>query len=237
MIPISAPAITPEVIDRLRGSPPTEPLAPCVTSVSDWIFGVTTRPKRGSGLRPARPQARLDMGSFAHKEMEEKCRWFRGYWGHTLTASEWDLIWAEGNHSSREERSFTSSSLQLSGNSVSGRPDVVLRHVSSGAIWIIERKFTQVPLKQIPTNGWPNLQLQLWGYSWLDEWADAPEVYLSGQIWRIPFLHAQIRRSGGLMPPWTTWDVATWWKRSDPEFDRSSRTAWKIAGGVWSGTP
>jgi hypothetical protein len=59
----------------------------------------------------------------------------------------------------------------------------VLEHRKTGDIMIIERKVTSVPVEQIPALGWPNLKAQLWCYGWIDDWRDAPNILLVGQLW------------------------------------------------------
>ncbi|MCC5794013.1 MAG: hypothetical protein JJT85_04665 [Chromatiales bacterium] len=76
------------------------------------------------------------------------------------------------------------STLRLDGQPLYGCPDLVFRQKKTGRIAIIERKISKA---KIPSDGWPNLQAQLWAYSHIDEWAALPDIILIGEIWGISF--------------------------------------------------
>ncbi len=70
--------------------------------------------------------------------------------------------------------------MTLNGTPLFGKPDLVFKERSSGNILILELKYTNA---EIPLDGWPNLRAQLWAYSQIDEWKDAPEIHLAAEIW------------------------------------------------------
>src|SRR5262249_38446926 len=69
------------------------------------------------------------------------------------------------------------SSLILGSSPIYGIPDAVFRDKQSGTVFIFERKVTRAR-----PNAWPNLKVQLWCYSRIDEWKDAEEIILIGHI-------------------------------------------------------
>ena len=84
------------------------------------------------------------------------------------------------------------SSLTMNGKPMWGAPDLVLRERKSGRILIIERKASN---KDVPSDGWPNLRAQLWAYSQIDDWLDAPEKILAAEIWGFGRIQGVRRRS------------------------------------------
>ena len=84
---------------------------------------------------------------------------------------------------------------------------------------VVERKVTVVPADQIPSNGWPNMQVQLWCYGWIDDWATAPEVMLTGHIWRK--VYANFVNS----------EIYPRFVRSDPGFHARCLELFEIYGG------
>ena len=72
--------------------------------------------------------------------------------------------------------------LTINGLSFKCKPDLVLRNRSNSVLLIIESKAVNSCEKNIPPYGWPNLVLQLWCYSWIQEYLSAPEVILVGSI-------------------------------------------------------
>ena len=65
-------------------------------------------------------------------------------------------------------------------------------------------KDTFVPEPRIPVDGWPNVEAQLWCYSWIDEFVTAKDVIMVGQLWhrhfnaiQLCYRHPYWRRSDG----------------------------------------
>lgn len=75
---------------------------------------------------------------------------------------------------------FEISTLQISGESLLGVPDLVFRERETNRIAIVELKVSRANL---PSDGWPNLRAQLWAYSKIDRWSSAPEIILAGEVW------------------------------------------------------
>ena len=115
--------------------------------------------------------------------------------------------------------SLTASSLLVNKTPMKCKPDAVLKHNGTGDILIIERKVTSVRSINIPHNGWPNLHVQLWCYSWIDDWLDAPEIYLTGEIHRIE--DEQIYPTGIYPKAY----------RSEPKFDSICQKYFELYGG------
>jgi len=101
-------------------------------------------------------------------------------------------------------------------------PDVVLKRRHDGAILVIERKTTMAKDDAVPAIAWPRVQAQLWCYAWIDDWLDAPEVYVLAQFWS--------RRSRGPGHFQLSWAKPRW-RRSDLEFHRTWSEAFGIYGG------
>lgn len=93
---------------------------------------------------------------------------------------EWDLLYCDD--STKDSKTYESSVIRLNGQPLRLKPDVVFKHRSSGFIIILEYKIPS-PRVTVPRCGWPNLALQLWCYSWIDEWASNPNVALIGVPW------------------------------------------------------
>ena len=83
------------------------------------------------------------------------------------------------------------STLRIGGEGLLGVPDLVFRERRTNRIAIVELKVSPA---QLPSDGWPNLRAQLWAYSRIDRWMDAPEVILAGEVWS-PATSALVRRA------------------------------------------
>jgi hypothetical protein len=107
------------------------------------------------------------------------------------------------------------SSLTLNGEAFWGAPDLVYRNRISGELLIVERKASDKP---IPANGWPNLRAQLWAYSHIDDFKDAPAITLIGEIWNMD--GNQLTRRAVLS-----------WSHDDKEFDAENLELFSLYGG------
>lgn len=108
------------------------------------------------------------------------------------------------------------SNLTLNGQPLWGVPDLVYQHKTSGECLIIERKASDKP---IPRNGWPNLKAQLWAYSHIDVFKDAPTITLVGEIWDI--VEGQPTRRAVLR-----------WSQTDKKFNDENLELFSLYGGV-----
>jgi len=140
-------------------------------------------------------------------------KWLRERIGPT-SSSDWIKEYVDPHDDAAP--SFSASKLRVANIPLQGRPDVVLRHKFDGTVLIIERKTTRRHPQDIPTEGWPNVEAQLWCYSWIDEYVDATEVLMFGQLW-------QDRKM---------LNVHFLWKRSDQHHDACCRTWFERYGGT-----
>ncbi len=125
---------------------------------------------------------RLEKGIKGHLIIEQLMN-NSGYKDHFggIKRSEWEFIYADNDSSNKS--SFTCSKLTYEGKKLKCKPDLLLRYKKTENYLIIERKTTRVPAQLIPSDGWDNVQAQLWVYSWMDKLNDAERVYLAGDFW------------------------------------------------------
>ena len=141
--------------------------------------------------------------------------------------SEWELIFAD-SHTDKKDTVFKSSCLRINNNPIYCKPDVILQHETSKLILIIERKTTSVPQEYIPANGWPNIQAQLWCYSWIDKWFTAPDILLVAQIW-----HRTYKPKGGYALELNK-NIGSLWRRSDEKHNKFCHELFKAYGGKFT---
>lgn len=103
---------------------------------------------------------------------------------------------------SSESDAKTISELTVNGTPMRGKPDLVFQEKKTKRIIIVEIKASRT---EIPSDGWPNLRAQLWAYSKIDEYKDAPEVILVGEIWHGLYCSKIIR-----------------WQKRDEKFEREN---------------
>jgi hypothetical protein len=89
------------------------------------------------------------------------------------------------------EGAFDISTLRIGGEGLLGVPDLVFRERRTNRIAIVELKVSPA---QLPSDGWPNLRAQLWAYSRIDQWINAPEIILAGEVWS-PVSSGLVRRA------------------------------------------
>lgn len=104
-----------------------------------------------------------------------------------LQKSNWKFYFEDisGKHNEAKEIS----KLTVNGKPLWGKPDLVFkRDLGNGRfdIFIVEIKTTFVPNDYYlpPGRGWPNMRAQLWCYAWIDEWKDAQNIYLMGNMFK-----------------------------------------------------
>jgi len=168
-----------------------------VTDFSSWVFRCCFPNWRSN-------RASLQMGKEAEERLLSTSRA-----RHLLRLPEpspqdkhWELLFRDPLS---RETTFEISLLTVQGRPMFGVPDIVYRNRKTGEIRIVEIKASH---KDIPANGWPNLRAQLWCYAHIDQWVDAPEVTLVGQVWSPSA--TELRRT-------------LIWKKSDPIFDGECR--------------
>ena len=153
------------------------------SAFSQWVFQQTVEKK---GFKTGIPinKKRLELGTYTHQLIDE---FYRTEWAIRKLKpiagdfSDWIPIFTE--------RDATADNIKYSNKLIVGNkplachPDVVLKHKTEKKIIIIERKSTTLSEDRI--GAWPNLQTQLWCYSWVDDWLDFDEIILVGQIWTL----------------------------------------------------
>ncbi|MBI3744882.1 MAG: hypothetical protein HY261_11450 [Chloroflexi bacterium] len=189
--------------------------APWVTSFSDWIFDLCV---------PSRPTSALAVGKRGEREIRAAFRQRRRGLERprSLLNGEWKLIFEDPlqDAPSPEGRGAKKiSSLKVGESPFWGIPDLVYRNINTGEILIIDRKISRA---NVPDYGWPNLKVQLWCYSWIDDWIDANEVHLAGEIWiekGFEFVQSPTR------PPQ--------WRRGNMKFQRECLELFEAYGGTF----
>lgn len=192
------------------------------SAFANWVFDVTY--KRNSLVDEtddwlATRSFRMQMGAITHRDIELFLMhsWTKEFLGNKNTSG-WELEFVDNK--ARPDRTFVSSKLLVDDCPLKCVPDVVLSKNSGNELLIIERKTTFVPEPYIPRNGWPNVEAQLWCYSWIDEFVSARKVWLVGQLWH--------RSRGGVAmchrhPAWV---------RSEREHENRCRQLFKGYGGI-----
>jgi hypothetical protein len=158
------------------------------------------------------------LGTVTHRVIEQFMlfKWTQHFLdGHP--ASGWTVLFADSGDGSEEV--YLASDLKIEGISLRCVPDLVMVNKETDTVLIVERKTTHVPEPLLPENGWPNVEAQLWCYSYIDDWEDAREVLLIGQLWH--------RFRGGVQ----LCHSHPTWKRSDKTHDDRCRYWFERYGG------
>jgi hypothetical protein len=93
------------------------------------------------------------------------------------------MVFAD-THDGTCDKVFHASHLQYNGQPLRCKPDLVLRETYSGKIIIVERTVTtESHLARVTKWGYARIRAQLWCYAWIDDWLDAPDVFLVCEWW------------------------------------------------------
>jgi len=199
-----------------------------VTNFCDWIYEVYYKDfKRKKKTTIAEKNAAKERGKRAEIVFERVSldQWLASTLHTTCQFSDWRLLACSVTDN---DRIYQISSLVIDGQPISAKPDVVLQNDASGEVLIIERKSTPLLHKYIPRNGWPNLLAELWCYSHIDDWFDAPEVYLASQI----------LRENEFRPPYPhPAEFCPRWGRSDRALDEYCLGLFQAYGGSRTRSP
>lgn len=164
-----------------RAKAPITP-QPQASKFAEWVFESSILPPDREPIEDYQKRVYMKLGSDLHRDIE---LFLQSTWTENLLGrgadKRWSLYFVDRDDNNRN---FTASRLRVKGNPLRCRPDLVLENKKSNEFLIIERKTTFVPEPKIPRVGWPNVEAQLWCYSWIDEFKDANEVILIGQLWR-----------------------------------------------------
>lgn len=194
------------LVRRASAQPPAFRRA-TATSFAGWVFDLS----HASGLT----QKSLARGKDVERQIREHRRFARMLTRRYPVDPELEVIFEDPLDDS-------ASPLQASALTVGGRPlqcipDRVLKNTKTGSVFVFENKSTPY---SVPQQGWPNLKVQLWCYSWIDRWLNAPEVFLIGSIW--------VPEAGD----WVQSRIIPRWKRSDQNFCNECAELFKLFGGV-----
>ena len=202
---------------EITAKKPTDPKNNA-SSFAQWVY-------RESKLTRSKPNSEnkyKQKGKAAHLAIDN---FFRMKWAENNlesdSISDWIIEHTETD--GRAGKYYKASGLLINNKPLNCSPDLILRHKKKNQAVIIERKTTFVPSSLIPSSGWPNVQAQLWCYSWIDYLSDVEEVILVGQLWHHMRAEA-----------FTMYDNHTMWKRDDKEFNERCSSWFKLYGGVLS---
>lgn len=163
-----------QLVDTARSPSRQRIVGNRVTDFTSWVYSLYLPHPKGSTL---------ETGKHIEREIANKFE-------PTPEHDGWKLIFQDPLI--ERAQPFKISTLQVNGQVMWGTPDLVFRERKTGRVLIIERKATNA---SIPTDGWPNLRAQLWAYGHIDQWAEAPEVLLAGEIWGFGRSWVRIRHS------------------------------------------
>lgn len=165
---------------------PSRPVAEA-SKFSDWVFNSSMYKHllvKSESERDEENSERMKEGRWDHARINY---FFASAWAKVVlrgsSTKDWSLFYSDP-HDDRPTRVFYASKLLVNNKKIGCKPDAVFVHKSGKIYLIVERKTSWVPCHKIPPVGWPNIQAQLWCYSWIDEWQGAEEVILVGEIWK-----------------------------------------------------
>lgn len=187
-----------EALVNLAKHLPPQRVGNTVTAFSGWIFSL---------YRPILNKKSLDDGRRIERAIARR-------FAPVPTKAGWELVFEDPLTEKPEVKKI--SALQINESPIWGVPDLVFREKATGKIVIIERKASN---REIPSDGWPNLRAQLWAYSQIDEWRNAPAITLVGEIWG--FTSDQILLRGTLR-----------WKACDDVLRRQNTELFTLFGGT-----
>ena len=147
-----------------------------VSHFASWVHDISMDPLKL--IQKARQQ---DLGKQAESSIENARRSAHQF-GKFSPGSLWNLV-HNGTGENHDKKIYVISDLVVNGRALVGSPDYVFKEQGSGRILIVEIKNTNIYENLIPSDGWPDMRAQLWAYSLIDEFRDAPEVILASEIW------------------------------------------------------
>ncbi len=199
---------------EITAKKPTNPINNA-SSFAQWVF----KQSKYTSTNPLSEHKNKQKGRAAHLAIDN---FFRMEWARNNLESDsiTDWIIEHTEIDGRVGKYYKASSLLINSKPLLCSPDVILRHKKKNQVVIIERKTTFVPSPFIPASGWPNVQAQLWCYSWIDYLLDVDEVILVGQFWH------HIGREAFAMC-----DHHPMWKKDDKKFNEKCLSWFKLYGG------
>lgn len=165
-----------------------KPLSPKATpsAFANWVYKASNNNYIYEIENDARTDIIMQQGKMDHDAISRfmMFKWTQKFLGiNEKTLHDWKLTFVDDKSLQSQPITYTSNLLTVNGKPLKCIPDAVLRNDKKELVLIIERKTTRVPEPYIPKNGWPNVEAQLWCYSWIDDFVDARNVILVGQLW------------------------------------------------------
>lgn len=169
-----------------------------VTDFTGWVYSL---------YYPKNRAEQLTIGKYIERELVRR-------YVDTPRNRGWELIY-EGIR--RKNRSYkTISSLTVGEKPMRGAPDFVFQDNASGRVVIVEIKASN---REIPSDSWPNLRAQLWAYSQIDDWRNAPEIILIAEVWGFTADKIVLRGTHR-------------WTHNDQDFNYRNLQLFKLYGGM-----
>lgn len=198
---------------------PKEPVN-TASAFAQWVFEQSNDQTRVPNLSTQREK--MQKGSYAHLVIDNYFKYRQANSINYQSKSISDWIIEHTEEDGRAGKFYKASNLLVNDKPLNCSPDVVLRHKSKSQVIIIERKTTFQKNPQIPALGWPNVQAQLWCYSWIDSMLDIDEVLLVNQVW--------IAKSIGYF----VCSRQPTWKKGDSEISNKCLSWFKLYGGKFN---
>jgi hypothetical protein len=168
---------------RAERYPPVAPV-PSASKFAAWIYRLSHNPNRESNVKMEN-EWKSQSKPFTHNDIQDVAKYLSRVRNDEKLLEGWGILYADPCTANLER--FVASRLVIGGQELRCRPDAVIRHEPSGEIVIIERKISGKISQfrsQMPTDSWPNIKAQLWCYSWINEWVNAPQITLMADVWR-----------------------------------------------------
>lgn len=172
-----------EAKDFVSFAKPPQTPQPTASEFANWVFEWSVPSLKVASDGSESRRHRKMLGAMTHLEIEQfmRFKWTQDFLiGHPTLS--WRVLFVDDGNDDR--RIFFASKLTVEKAPVRCVPDLVLLNSATDTVLIVERKTTSVPEPHIPQDGWPNVEAQLWCYSHIDNWENAREVLLVGQLWR-----------------------------------------------------
>lgn len=173
-------------------------LGGAVTDFSTWVFRLEHPDADSLGLELGRT---VERNLLFHDKQDAARKALNTVTAVQPSKARWRVLYQDDLSSSGE--SFSISGLRINERCLVGRPDLVLQEISTGEVFIVERKASNF---KPPTNCWHNVRAQLWAYSMIDEWSKHDAVTLCAETWSYTPTGEPIDF------------VIQTWKREDPIF-------------------
>ncbi len=195
---------------------------PRASSFANWVYFASHGNHKKRTLDEKYNEKKLmNLGRYDHNHVElfMQLKWSNENLSiNERNKSDWSILFIDDGSSSQI---FRASRLLVKDQPLRCRPDAILFNKKENKYLIIEHKTTRTPPQKIPQNAWPNVQAQLWCYSWIDDFEDADEVIMVGKLWILDSFRKlrQIHHSHAS------------WKKSDQDHHNECLSWFKRYGG------